>query len=389
MNIETEEISMEEGFRRLRQFLSPFTGIVSAIGEIMYFPDEAPIHIVGCKFAAVGPTLGISDQRLIAGGAGFSRDDALARALGEALERYASVAVDPNRIRFATAREMGPRAIRPAEVPLFTDQQYASPNFPFTRFDEDLRTSWIEAWELPSGQPRYIPAQLVYLISPSETGEHPPLISYATSTGIALGASRQQAIFSGLMEAVERDAFICTWENRLSLPHLTWVGSHRLTSLFAKYFTVPGVRWDVMDMSEFLGIPTVLTVLRSDNPEAVALAVGAASADNIELAIIKATTEAFQTRNWARTLLQTNAGRRFRSDFSDFGAFEDHILYHTSHANATCASFLYESKVTRDISEVPSLEGRTHVERIRSASARIAARGEKVYFTDITPPDIA
>ena len=43
---------------------------------------------------------------------------------------------------------------------------------------------------------------------------------YETSNGCAIGGSLEEAIFHGILEIVERDAFLLTWYAKLPLPRL-------------------------------------------------------------------------------------------------------------------------------------------------------------------------
>lgn len=46
---------------------------------------------------------------------------------------------------------------------------------------------------------------------------------YETSNGCAIGGSLEEAIFHGILEVVERDAFLLTWYAELPLPALILV----------------------------------------------------------------------------------------------------------------------------------------------------------------------
>ena len=60
-----------------------------------------------------------------------------------------------------------------------------------------------------------LPAQLVFLEAPP--GD--PHVAVPTSNGLACGTNASTTpSLAGLLEVVERDAFMLVWSNRLSLP---------------------------------------------------------------------------------------------------------------------------------------------------------------------------
>ena len=44
------------------------------------------------------------------------------------------------------------------------------------------------------------------------------MIAYSTSNGLAAGPDRESALAAALLELVERDAFMLTWNTRRSFP---------------------------------------------------------------------------------------------------------------------------------------------------------------------------
>lgn len=192
-----------EGLRRLRSLVSPYVGIVRAVGEFAAGPDDARLFRVGCRIAEVAPLLGVEvDYR--AGGTAPSRDAALAATLGEVAERYSASSPTPDGGVLATAARLGPRAVDPARFALFSSEQYARAAFPFRPFTHTTPVRWVEAFAIPSGAPALLPRQLVHLAWRPErdSGEVP--IGYSTSSGAACGCTLEEAVLRGLLELLER-----------------------------------------------------------------------------------------------------------------------------------------------------------------------------------------
>jgi ribosomal protein S12 methylthiotransferase accessory factor len=342
---------------------------------------------VGCRLAELEPLVGFTTD-LRAGGSAPAHDEALAAALGEVAERYSASWV-PEGLPLATARELGDVAVDPRRFALFDPRQHAQPDFPFRPFTADTRVRWAPAVALPSNEPAFVPAQLVYLRwrSPQETGEEP--IGYSTSNGTACGATFEEAVLSGLLEVIERDAFMLAWYGRLSLPRLDWTGELDFRSFDERYFGCAGLKYSAVDLSCFHDVPTVAAFVRGTPGDGAPLAVGAAAAPAVAEAWQDALGEAFAVRAWARAMSHEGAIRRFADDFSDLDGFDDHIQFYASPEHAGYASFLDASPETRAIAEIDPLEGEDVTGQIAAVCRRLAARGVSAYAVDVTAPDIA
>ena len=125
-------------------------------------------------------------------------------------------------------------------------------------------------------------------------------IGHATSSGLACGATLEEAVLAGLLELVERDAFMLVWHNRLSLPLLDWSADPEVVELDRRYFAPTGLDYSAVDLSVFLDVPTVLGVVHGPPAQLGALGVGAASAPTVAGAWRKALAEAFSVQRWVR-----------------------------------------------------------------------------------------
>ncbi len=378
---------LAESLLRLRTLVSPYCGLVRGVSDLTAAPDDARLVRVGCRLAELEPLIGFSTD-FRAGGSAPDRDAAVAAALGEVAERYSASWI-PDGLAIATAEELGERAVDPRRFALFHSRQHKRPTFPFKPFAKDTRMRWALGVELPSLEPAYLPAQLVYLRwrSPVETGEQP--IGYSTSNGAACGATFGEAVLSGLLELVERDAFMLAWYGRLSLPRLDWSSDPELGALDERYFRPAGVRYAAVDLSVFHDVPTVLGVVRGVPGDGAPVAVGAAAAQTVAAAWQNAIAEAFAVRAWARAMAHEGRRAKFATDFSDLDSFDDHILFYASEEHARHADFLDGSQDERAVADVRPLEGVTVEVQIASLCERLAASGATAYAVDVTAPDIA
>jgi len=377
---------LTESIRRLRSLVSPYTGVIRRVDEVLAASDEISLVAVNCETADMELVAGAPVRR-IGSGSALSRDSALAAALGEAVERYsAACPPSPDALVFGCARDVGDEAVDPARFALFSAEQYDDDRFPYCRFTGTTDVAWTRGFALPGGEPALLPAQLVYLSD--AYGTEPVRIASSTSNGLACHATQEEAVLSALLELVERDAFMIVWANRLSLPLLSWECDQELRAFEARYLGPTGLRHAAVDLSCFWQIPTALGVVRSDQPARGALGVGASAAATIQEAVWQALDEACRVQAWASDLLAAQSGREFVPDGSDVRDFDDHVHYYADHRRAEAADFLDASAEVRDVREVEPLADGSATSLIHAVAERLAARGSSAYAADVTAPDI-
>ncbi|HWB23280.1 MAG TPA: YcaO-like family protein [Gaiellaceae bacterium] len=373
--------------RPLRRAVSPYTGIVRSLEECLHFPCEPPLFRFACEVGRGDSVLGGQLDHLSGiGGAGLTRTDAASAAIGEALERYSGTFVPRGQLVVASARELGDEAVDPARFALFADDQYATPGFPFARFTAETRVPWIRAVAVASGRPAWLPAELVFLGDPVSEGA--ARIGYATSSGMACGETTERALLGGLCELLERDAFMITWANSLSLPLLDWRDHPELLDLERRFFAPSGLAYAAVDLSAFHRLPSVLGVVRAPDGYPGALGVGAGTAPTVARAVWKALSEAFASRSAGAKLALLESAGGYGSAGSGVVSFEDHIAYYSDATRATAAAFLDASRERTLAIEVPSLPGETPAEHVVALCERIDAAGSGAYAVDVTAPDV-
>ena len=371
---------------RLRSFVSPLAGVVRGVSETLAATDESRLVSIGCQLADGLTTIGTTLESHT-GSEHWSRDAAEAAAIGEALERYSGSYVPADRIVVASADELGEDAVDPQRFALFSDDQYGRGGFPFRPFRRDTRVGWVEGFSLPEGRRAYLPAQLVFMPWQRRCVEE-ARIGHATSSGLACAATLEEAVLTGLLELVERDAFMVAWHNRLSLPLLDWGEHGELVRLDRRYFAPSGLRYAAVDLSVFLDVPAVLGVVHGPPGELGALGVGAACAPRVEIAWRKALAEAFSVRRWVRDRALEEPERLGRPAAA-IETFDDHTLYYADERRALRAAFLDASPERRDAQTIAPLEGDNVLEQIEAVCGRLAARGVSAFSADVSSPDVA
>ncbi len=378
---------LAESLARLEGLVSPYTGLVREVGELLSAPGDTRLIRLACRLANLGVLTGV-DVDLRPGGYAAGRELARAAALGEAAERYSACSVPEAEIVLAPASELGREAVAPERFALFRGDQYARPDFPFRRFTSSTPVRWIRGFSLPDGSPAWLPLQLVCLARAGPAAPEEERIGYTTSSGAACAASLEEALLRGLLELVERDAFCLVWYNRLSLPLLDIGREPELVAHARRYFEPAGTRFGGVDLSSFLGVPTVLGVVRGVPPDAGPLGLGAASATTAAEAWRRALAEAFAVHAWVRSVRLSGAEPQYRPDFADIVTFDDHLLFYSTYEHAALTEFLDAGSARVTIADVPPLEGAHALGWLETLCARLEEQGSCAYAVDITSPDI-
>jgi ribosomal protein S12 methylthiotransferase accessory factor len=142
-------------------------------------------------------------------------------ALLEAIERYASIRPRGKRAAVqASYNQLGWQALDPTTLGLYSAEQYAQPDWCFVPYHHDLSCQWIWGYSFQRQSPILVPEYCVYYGIPrTREGANPAFVDNS-SNGTALGSCLEEAIFHGILEVAERDAFLQTWYARLGVPQV-------------------------------------------------------------------------------------------------------------------------------------------------------------------------
>jgi ribosomal protein S12 methylthiotransferase accessory factor len=170
---------------------------------------------LGSPFAVASVNLPLVQGDEPTAGRTLSYEEAELTAILEALERYCGLTPRGKRtVVRDTYRRLAADALDPATVGLHAPDQYARPDFPFQAYHPDRELDWVWGYSFLRERPVLVPELLAYY---SLGGDG---FVYETSNGCALGGSLVEAIFHGILEVVERDAFLLTWYAQLRAPRL-------------------------------------------------------------------------------------------------------------------------------------------------------------------------
>jgi ribosomal protein S12 methylthiotransferase accessory factor len=184
------EVPLATAVDRMERAVDDRLGPVREVGEQSSFP--VPYYV-----AATADTTQFADTRCGEFGAGVAVDwnAAYAKAVGEALERYAAGVYRESSLRHA------PTAGVVDAVPV---SAFVRPDGAPTPGPEE-RVAWSDGIDLRDGSYAAIPASFVHFPQPGRA------FAPQITTGLGLGNSTDEALAAGLAEVIERDAAMLAW----------------------------------------------------------------------------------------------------------------------------------------------------------------------------------
>lgn len=284
--------------------LDPSRGLVRSFANNPPYYDEPKLYCIAALLdlpmriqlhaEQVAPDLGLGH----AGGASLDKERAMWKVAGEAAERY-SLLVDDAKPILSDFHSLGQSgAVDPNSIVAGTDRKIAD--------RRSTKIYWLSGSALADGSDRWIPYQLIavpHLFVDEETVWRAPI-----TTGAAAAFSAEEALYEGLCEVIERDAFMISWLRQLQLARVARLpesGKDPLVSLLAR--TVAStLRYKLRP--EFYVLPTglpvscIMCLLWDDTGLGPPDTIGTKASWNISLSMLGALEEALQERPWIRRI---------------------------------------------------------------------------------------
>lgn len=310
-------------------------------------PDEPRIAYWRTEYA-----LGNGKYERSGGNALDSQPLALTKALAEAIERNVWFACDTFApLRSATVVEMEKSAsvLTPERFAGYSDAQRAKharleikPTDSFT---------WVEGHSWTQEKPVWVPAQTVsghtrlQAFSPSSKE---PAIRSSITTGLATHPDRMQALLSGALEVIERDAYLITWLNQISAPRMNLdevsVQSESLARLIAlcrRYRLEPHAVRLPTDAPAY----AICAVLEDSTGTRPRFSIGLKANGNPAIAIEGALLEALRMHQGTRRQMQSSQSTwdpaRKTADIKQY----DRLMYYTEEGRDARLAFLIKGPV--------------------------------------------
>ncbi len=232
----------------------------------------------------------LSRSVAVSQGKGLTAAEAKVSAFMEAVETYhAETIAAPVKVASLHDLAAGHPVIDVAGLPFS----------PLGDFLSDHPISWIEGNRLASGESRWVPLELV---STDFTLPQPPgsFAFPANTNGLASGNTQEEAQLHALCELIERDA-LSLWRlggdaaRAASKLDAATVKSDAAAALLDRY-RAAGLDVGIWDVTSDVGVPVFCCAVAEPSDTAVEAELGAGCHPDREIALLRALTEAAQSR---------------------------------------------------------------------------------------------
>jgi ribosomal protein S12 methylthiotransferase accessory factor len=242
---------------RLRSFLLKLIEqkLIVSWKQLPCYPDAPPVIRYGVTVRLRVP--GYDLPTMSGYGTGTTHSEALFLSVTEALERHASAVWDERKILRGTFNELGSRGACDPEILNFLPPQGADE----VKDVRDAKLGWVKARGFLDEREYLVPAQHASFLYASRHLEE-PLLTDGNSNAFAAGSEWEQAVYGAACEAIERDALMGFWLNRIAPPKI-----HTDSAPFPKVLEQVqalkryGYEIHFFDMTTDLRIPTFATML--------------------------------------------------------------------------------------------------------------------------------
>ncbi len=379
-----------ETIRRGSRLISRKVGLIRQIATVRYQAQDPVAFAAGVLMADFSRCM-TGGQALTAGGAGDTEAIALASAIGEAAERYSACFFDRDDMILGTSRELEDDAVAPDLLRLFTREQVErfGPKGP-AYFDETSRIRWVWGYSLTDRRPRLVPASLVYLNY--RPGPDEATIGGHGSTGLAAGATREEAILSAVLEIVERDAFTMAWLHRQPGRLIDIDDDELQRVLRVRLFADrPSVDVKFFDLTTDIPIPVMFLIMRRQAEFGPVPCMGAASRLSPLRTVRKCIQEGGQNFPVIRNLLAVEHDWQPAPDFSNITTYDYHFLLYLKRPDLVPQAFAFYDQCQDRVplSHIPDRSTGRVLADIQRCVAALRGAGYELIVTDVTTPDVA
>ena len=246
--------------RRVLAWVDPHYGPITKLWCQRLFPPEPRWWVYGCHLARCPVGTRYSPVDYGTAGSSIKRDEALRRALGEAVERYCAL----NSFR-STSTVVLPARQTPLASRFPACADYEPVPEPFRGLLSEDPITHVPVYRLADDARIHVPAGYVHLgFSPSPP-EAP--VTLPISTGLAFDSDLCAALWKGLCEVAERDAMMLTWWTRKPcrriMPHDQDCPESLMTRL--ERIEQAGLRCYLFDIATDFRVPTVFCIVAGNH----------------------------------------------------------------------------------------------------------------------------
>ncbi len=365
---------------RASKLISKDIGILSYVSELPMMNADPQLIAYGiwpCDTSALcSETYGGRSS-----GCDYKWESAFLATVGETVERYCSAFYDLKKGIHAPFRELNRPAVHPSEYALFHPEQYKNKKYLIEPFTEEVDLTWFPTIDLTDGQEKWTPGAFIYMPWTKEKR----WVNLGTSTGLAAHTSLNKALLVALYEAMERDSFVLTWNQKIVPPKIKI--TPEVNKLLETHY--PGdYDWHFFNMTYDLEVPSVFGICFGKSEFGDFVAVGTSTRATMGEAMQKVIKEVGQAVAYFRYLLSLKGDWEPNDDFHQLTNFEDHSVYYLKRKDLWHVFDRWVEAEPTETVDLYAKDERSDTEKIQEIMTIMKKKNYNVLFKDLTTPDV-
>ncbi len=331
---------------------------------------------------------------ILSNGISLDENTAIGKAIMEAVERWYLASYDTGSFIFGSYNDLkkqGKNAISPIALSQFSKTQLKHKRFAKFRVDNDDKYYWTKSKNLSSDDTVLIPAHIINFMPEKDL---PKKIIYTSdSSGAAAGTSLEMALYNGVCELLERDAYSIMYYNRLPVKKVdfTRLTNQRILSLISYiksyYFEIM-----VFEITLDIDIPIFFSVITDETDFGPQITVGAKCSLDWRDAMQGSILESFQGRSFLRDLTTIqkygSKAEEYISPKSNEVIFKRFKFWaHKENKNKLNFLLNNEPKPIRKFSNIPN--NTAYADKLKILLKKLRTAGIKnIYWVKTTPTEL-
>lgn len=364
--------------------------ISKIIKEPRFYCDEPFIFSFATQLPPDSPDIGTKGSLTVCGGADLNEEKALMKTVGEAVERFCLLAYREEKFWINTHKKFLEKYLDPLSFVGISPEQRK--DNPILEINKDSFFRWVKGFCIENGKTVFIPAQVVY----SNYKYHPrePIIRSPITTGAAAADSLVEALYRGICEAVERDAFMITYLNKISPPviepsSIVDEEIQSLLNLFSRY----NLETYLIDITTDIKIPSIMAIIIDRTGIGPAVHVSAKTDLDLRSAILGVLSEGLKGRLAFRRRLDMikpfeERKRELNISSKKIMTFDDRAIFWYSPDMIEKIEFIFSGKkklLTEDSFKKQTLSS---FEKIKTVIKILKNKNILAYGIDVTIPKV-
>jgi len=377
-----------DALQSAKRLISKRTGIISTVeldnlasGEpSVYFARSTPANsfaLNGMEAMNYGDAASVDPKR------------AIMKAVGESIERYCPAHFKYEDFTLAAYNDLNCEAVHPADFALFSEKQYAEPDFPFSLPTASTPLRWVSAYSISHDRPVLVPASFVYIPYYSDP-LYEPLTHNPISTGLACGSNLAPAICKAILEVIERDAFMIMWQNQLpcSRIDLSTVNDPFIQSILNELHVLP-VECQAYLIPSDMEVPMIMVLLRNTTGHSPHTVIGMSADLNPSKALMLALEEVCLSWLGMGRYVIGKTDYKPAKDYKDVNTLILHALAHAVDPDlGKSLEFINPSGKLIPFQDVQNVSDENMVNNIQTLVDKLKEKDLNVVVKDLTTVDV-